>query len=205
MVALAEAGRGQVHRDGPSALSLRARAAPPTAALLIPEIRPRYNSPLDGTTPKEQPLMLLITLLGLATVSATVLLHAFGTAWWLARLRRRKQSGRPVRELFTPLSILVKTALVLIGLHVAEVFLWAVLLRFLPGSTLRSLEEAMYFSFTTFTTLGYGDITLEEPWRLLTGIEALSGILLIGWSTALSFVVITRILEAMDRSRQPER
>lgn len=104
----------------------------------------------------------------------------------------------------TPLSILVKTALVLISLHAVEVFLWAVLLRFLPDGGLSSLEEAMYFSFATFTTLGYGDITLQEPWRLLTGIEALNGVLLIGWSTALSFAVISKILEAIERSRQPE-
>ena len=104
----------------------------------------------------------------------------------------------------TPLSILVKTALVLIALHTVEVFLWAVLLRFLPDGGLSSLEEAMYFSFATFTTLGYGDITLQEPWRLLTGVEALNGVLLIGWSTALSFAVIGKILEAIERSRQPE-
>lgn len=149
--------------------------------------------------------MLRIALLGLAAVSATVLLHALGTAWWLGRLRARQRSQRPVRELLTPLSVLVKTALVLIALHTAEVFFWAVLLRTLPDTGLSSLEEATYFSFATFTTLGYGDITLEQPWRLLTGIEALNGVLLIGWSTALSFAVISRILETMRHTREPEQ
>ena len=51
----------------------------------------------------------------------------------------------------------------------------------------------MYFSFTTFTTLGYGDVTLEGPWRLLTGIESLNGVILIGGSTALSFAVIQEV------------
>jgi hypothetical protein len=45
----------------------------------------------------------------------------------------------------------------------------------------------------SFTTLGYGDITLtDSEWRLLSGIEALDGILLVGWSTALLFIVVQR-------------
>jgi hypothetical protein len=41
--------------------------------------------------------------------------------------------------------------------------------------------------------LGYGDITLvEHEWRLLSGIEALNGILLVGWTTALLFLVVQR-------------
>jgi len=45
----------------------------------------------------------------------------------------------------------------------------------------------------TFTTLGYGDITLpEQEWRMLSGIEALNGILLVGWTTAFLFAVVQR-------------
>jgi hypothetical protein len=56
-----------------------------------------------------------------------------------------------------------------------------------------TFEEAVYFSIVTFTTLGYGDITLvDHDWRLLSGAEALSGILLVGWSTALLYAVFQR-------------
>lgn len=89
-------------------------------------------------------------------------------------------------------SVLIQTALVLIALHVLEVFLWALTYLGVPGTGLASFEEAMYFSFTTFTTLGYGDITLEGPWRMLTGIESLNGVLLLGWSTAVTFAVIEK-------------
>jgi len=43
--------------------------------------------------------------------------------------------------------------------------------------------------------LGYGDITLSEPWRLLAGIEAMSGTLLTGWSTALFFLLFKELIE----------
>jgi hypothetical protein len=55
------------------------------------------------------------------------------------------------------------------------------------------LESDVYFPAVTFTTLGYGDITLSsEQWRVLTGIEALNGVLLLGWSTALLYAVVHR-------------
>jgi hypothetical protein len=71
-----------------------------------------------------------------------------------------------------------------------------------------SLESAAYFSAITFTTLGYGDITLStDQWRLLTGIEALNGVLLLGWSTALLYAVVHRSWRsyAEIRLRQGEK
>jgi hypothetical protein len=40
--------------------------------------------------------------------------------------------------------------------------------------------------------LGYGGITLDPEWRVLSGLEAMNGILLFGWSTALLFAVVQR-------------
>ena len=91
------------------------------------------------------------------------------------------------------LSVLAQTALILVLLHVVEVAAWALAYLLMPGSGLTSFGDAIYFSFVTFTTLGYGDITLPGPERMLTGIESLNGVLLVGWSTALSFAVIQHI------------
>jgi hypothetical protein len=67
----------------------------------------------------------------------------------------------------------------------------------MPSDELATFEQAAYFSFVTFTTLGYGDITLSESWRLLSGIEALNGILLVGWTTAMIFTVVQRIWQGL--------
>lgn len=64
----------------------------------------------------------------------------------------------------------------------------AVLYRALDA--VRTLEEAAYFSMETFTTLGYGDITLDKDWRLLSSFEAANGLLMFGWSTALIFAAV---------------
>ena len=47
-----------------------------------------------------------------------------------------------------------------------------------------TLEQALYFSITSFTTLGFGDVVLEPGWRLLAGMTATHGLLLFGLSTA---------------------
>ena len=84
-------------------------------------------------------------------------------------------------------------ALVLLLLHFVEVTIWALSYLGLPAiSRLESLEQAVYFSLVTFTDLGYGCITLDPEWRVLSGLEAMNGILLFGWSTALLFAVVQR-------------
>jgi hypothetical protein len=44
------------------------------------------------------------------------------------------------------------------------------------------LPSALYFSMVTYTTTGYGDLVLPKGWRLVGGVEALTGILMCGWS-----------------------
>jgi len=55
---------------------------------------------------------------------------------------------------------------------------------------IQGFEEALYFSMVTFTTLGYGDITLAESWRLLAAFEAANGCIMFGWTTAIVVAVI---------------
>jgi hypothetical protein len=55
-----------------------------------------------------------------------------------------------------------------------------------------SLEEALYFSTVTFSTIGYGDIVPPLRWRLLCALEGINGFLLIGWSTAYLIAASTR-------------
>ncbi len=68
------------------------------------------------------------------------------------------------------------------------------------------MERSLYFSTVTFTTLGYGDITLQERWQLLSSLEAVNGIILFGVSTAFVFGVIRKLFEAATIIRsEPDR
>jgi hypothetical protein len=76
----------------------------------------------------------------------------------------------------------------LLLLHLAEAIVWALFFRLVGG--LPDLESAVYFSLTSYTTVGYGDLVLPAPWRLLGPIEAAVGVLMLGWSTGILVIVI---------------
>ena len=136
-------------------------------------------------------MVALLTAVGL--LAATVLIHGIGTTAWLHWLMRHFAKGASSGGPQFTMRTIILTAIVLTALHVAEIMVWAIgYLVMVPDEQLNTLEAAFYFSAVTFTTLGYGDITLDSAWRLLSGIQAINGILLVGWSTAFIFAVLQR-------------
>ena len=147
--------------------------------------------------------MVKYALIGALLVVITVVIHAVGTAAWLRVLGQRYADENGVVRSGKTLHVLISTVIVLLFLLTIEIIVWAsAYLALLPAGELASFEEAVYFSFITFTTLGYGDITLSEHWRLLSGIEALNGIMLAGWTTAMLFAVVQKTWQGMVRQRQ---
>ena len=136
--------------------------------------------------------MLTFSLIGSSLVAITVLMHAVGTTAWLRYLGRYDTDDEPWATRRS-LWIITSTVIVLISLHALQILVWAIAyLSLTTVDELETLESAIYFSFVTFTTLGYGDITLGGHWRILSGIQALNGIMLVGWTTALLFAVVQR-------------
>ena len=95
-----------------------------------------------------------------------------------------------------PTWLLIRVSAWIIFLHLIEISLWA--LVYVWRKAMPAADAALYFSAVTYTTTGYGDLVLPEAWRLVGGIEALTGILLCGWSTGFFVAVVNR----MYRSRQ---
>jgi Ion channel len=56
-------------------------------------------------------------------------------------------------------------------------------------------SDLLFFAFVDYTTLGYGDITPVETWRLTGSMTAMNGILMFGWSMAALFEVLRKTLE----------
>ncbi len=80
--------------------------------------------------------------------------------------------------------------------HVIEVSIWAIF--YYSQATIEqlpTLEAALYFSTSTFTTVGFGDVVLTEEWRLLSSLESINGMILFGWSTAFIFEVVRHSYE----------
>jgi len=76
--------------------------------------------------------------------------------------------------------------------HTLHIYLWAIalwLMGALPGH-----EQPIYFSLVTYTTVGYGDVTLAEPFRIFGAMASVNGILSFGLTTAFLVGLFPRII-----------
>jgi hypothetical protein len=71
--------------------------------------------------------------------------------------------------------------------------------RLLLAWSLMAICVTSHFSAVTYTTTGYGDVALPDAWKLLGAVEALTGILMCGWSTGFFFAVASRMFETTAR------
>ena len=81
----------------------------------------------------------------------------------------------------------------------AHCWLWA--LVFLAIGAFPSLEPAIYFAIVAFTTLGLGDVVLDQQWRILSGFASANGLLLFGLYTAFLVEVMRRVRTEQMRGR----
>lgn len=124
-------------------------------------------------------------------VAVSVIMHLVGLGLLVALMRgHHRRFGHHPKRLPQLIAIL-GAAFGLFALHTLEIWAYAVL--YLQLGALPDFDDALYFSTTTYTTLGYGDIVLPRTWRLVGAIESANGIILLGWSTAFFVSVINRI------------
>ena len=62
--------------------------------------------------------------------------------------------------------------------------------------------DAFYHSAVNFATLGYGDIVMKSPWRILGALEAISGVLMLGLTTAVLSNVFTKLLHLRRKRKK---
>ena len=138
--------------------------------------------------------MLVELTLSTVMVIVTVTIHGAGL-YSLARLLRL-EALEEAAERIGPLSVrgAAATLLVILGLfalHGVEIWIYAFLYEALGAVT--GLRNAVYFSTITYAAIGYDDAAMAEEWRLVSAIEGINGIILLGWSTAFFVTVIGRL------------
>jgi voltage-gated potassium channel len=100
-------------------------------------------------------------------------------------------------------TLVVKSTIAIIILHGLVILVWASFYRL---HCFASWDLAFYFSGSSYTTVGYGDVVVSANWRLLGPLESMTGMLMCGVSVCLLFTVVTRLVDAEPRKReQPER
>jgi hypothetical protein len=136
--------------------------------------------------------MLSIILNACVLVALTMYIHASGIAVLLRGLM--KLDALPPTRVWPITRMLFRMIWWLILIHLAEISVWA--LFYLWRGCMPNAEAAFYFSGVTYTTIGYGDLVLAKPWRLLGPIEGLVGILMCGLSTGYFFVLVSRAYQS---------
>ena len=126
-----------------------------------------------------------------AAVGLSVLLHYEGLVLVSRALARLGGHSR-IKVLYGIGSVLV--------MHVMEIWVFGVALWLLLqwpacgtlGQGAQHLFDYVYFSAVTFTTVGFGDLVPSGPIRFLSGMEALTGFVLIAWSASFTYLEMER-------------
>ena len=136
---------------------------------------------------------MLLQQLGVAflLVTLTVWLECGGIARLITWARRAVAADIHKLGPFRSAALVVRVTTAVIALHGLQVLVWAACYRWL---CLPSWDSALYFSATSYTTVGYGDIILPSKWRMLGPVEGILGILMCGLSVSLLFAIATRLV-----------
>lgn len=140
------------------------------------------------------PILLLLPLaVGSAAVLCTILIHALPLSATITFVRREKKLGHLGINFRKDMGVVVRVIVYAFVAHLIEMALWAAL--FLICGEFSDFATAYYHSAVNYTSLGYGDIIMSPPWKLLGPLETADGMLLFGVSTGMIFAVIQRLVE----------
>ena len=133
-------------------------------------------------------------LIASAIVAICVVIHIGSIMFFAQLLLLRFSEGEAFTTTTREARLLVFVFAVVISLHVVEIGIWATFYYW--RNLFPDFETALYFSLGTYSTIGYGDVVLPQRWRLLGGIEGLSGVLLCGLSAAFIFAVVNTLFQS---------
>tara|TARA_R110002094_G_C4926573_1_gene212071 strand:- start:1832 stop:2230 length:399 start_codon:yes stop_codon:yes gene_type:complete len=111
-------------------------------------------------------------------------------------------SGGLTQVPLLPLNRVLMAVLLLFVAHFCQIAVYAIgfgvgdqvlNLGSFSGEGVETPLDYFYFSAVSYTSLGLGDIFPNDHLRLLTGVEALNGLLLIAWSGAFLFAMMNRL------------
>jgi voltage-gated potassium channel len=145
--------------------------------------------------------MALIHEIGIAVgiVIITLWLQSVGLAALVHWVRQALASDAHKLGPFRSAVLVVRLTAAVIVLHAALILFWASCYRRLCIS---SWESALYFSASSYATVGYGDVVLPSHWRMLGPLESIIGVLMCGISVSVLFATITRLVNREGRTMQ---
>jgi hypothetical protein len=125
-------------------------------------------------------------------VLANLVIQCAGMAavidWGLTHFMRDARRLGPIRSA----TLIIRITSLMMCVQLVQVLVWAAFYRW---TCFDSWPSSFYFSTTTYSTVGYGDVVLPDRWNSLGPIEALTGVLACGLSVSLLFAIVTRVVD----------
>jgi hypothetical protein len=128
-------------------------------------------------------------LTALLPMTFTVICHGFGMNLVRGYFKRFGTSAS--LRTMSRTTLLVVIVAIMLATHYLEIIIWAQF--YFAADMIQNVKAAMYFSVESYTTLGANNITLPGRWQGLEGFEALTAMLMFGWSTAMLVAVVHKV------------
>jgi voltage-gated potassium channel len=138
----------------------------------------------------------------LPLITLTLWLQAVEVTALIAWVRRALEGDMQQIGALRSATLIVRLTAAVVVLHGMEILLWACFYRWRCVAT---WDSAIYFSASTYSTLGCNDVSLPSNWRTLGPLESIIGVLMCGISASLLFAIVTRLTSrnALSRNEDP--
>ena len=137
----------------------------------------------------------------LPLIAITLWLQSAGVAALIAWVRRALLGDMQQISAFRSAALLVRFTAAVVVLHGMEILLWACFYRW---RCLSSWDSGIYFSASSYSTLGCNDVSLPSMWHTLGPLESIIGVLMCGISVSLLFAIVTRLTNRNARLSRKE-
>jgi len=138
----------------------------------------------------------------LSLITLTLWLQSAGVAALVTWVRRALGGAMRKMGVVRFAALVVRLSMAVVALHGLEILLWAMFYRW---RCLPTWDSAIYFSASSYSTLGCNDVTLPSDWRTLGPLESVIGVLMCGISVSLLFAIVTRLINREERFSPTEQ
>lgn len=138
--------------------------------------------------------MLINLAIGLPTILLCLVLQATFTFWSVRYYSHQSHREAIIAGPFVQIRSLLVVMVVLILGNFLQIMIWGLLFMLLGEFS--ELYEAVYHSAVNFSSLGYGDVVMTKPWKLLGPLEAANGVLMFGLTGAALMAILQQMIKA---------
>lgn len=136
-------------------------------------------------------MLLMPLVLSTVLVAVTVIIQIAGLAVLIWMMRWRAPRLASLVYVLQQAGVILLIVLGLFAIHAVQIWLYAAV--YMALGEFHTLEQALYFSTTSFTTVGFGEIVIESRWRIVSAIQSANGFIMLGWSTVFLISVLSRL------------